>query len=187
MVESAGDEDIRASDADRDRVAAELAAAVGAGRLTLEEYSDRVARVYAARTGGELGRLVADLPAVNASPVLAAPVRSGGTEWLVTPIGGLRRRGRWRLARRTVYFTAVGGMRLDLGQVELSGPDATVIAVLLVGGARITVPAGVAVQLSGLTLLGGRRVEVDDNPMPDAPVLRLRVFTLVGGVRITRE
>ena len=52
-----------AADADRDRAIGVLQGGFAEGRLTKAEYDDRTARVYAARTYGELGALVADLPA----------------------------------------------------------------------------------------------------------------------------
>src|ERR1700733_2043426 len=52
-----------AANADRDRAIDVLKAGFAEGRLTKAEYDDRVARVYASRTYGELGPLTADLPA----------------------------------------------------------------------------------------------------------------------------
>lgn len=52
----------RAASADRERAMDVLRAGFAEGRLTKAEYDDRTARVYAARTYGELGSLVADLP-----------------------------------------------------------------------------------------------------------------------------
>ncbi|MEV5438681.1 DUF1707 and DUF4190 domain-containing protein [Streptomyces sp. NPDC052682] len=51
-----------ASHADRERAVDVLRAGFGEGRLQQEEFDERVARVYAARTVGELAVLVADLP-----------------------------------------------------------------------------------------------------------------------------
>jgi hypothetical protein len=53
----------RAANADRERAIDVLKAGFAEGRLTKGEYDERVSRVYAARTYGELERLVADLPA----------------------------------------------------------------------------------------------------------------------------
>ena len=53
---------IRASDADRDRAAAALREHLAAGRLTIEEFDERLDRAYAAKTLGELDELMADLP-----------------------------------------------------------------------------------------------------------------------------
>jgi hypothetical protein len=58
----AGNAKIRASDADRDRVAVALREHLAAGRLTVEEFGDRLERAFAARTLGDLEDLMADLP-----------------------------------------------------------------------------------------------------------------------------
>ena len=52
----------RVGDADRDRTADLLKESHAAGYLTLEELDERLGTALAARTRGELDRLVADLP-----------------------------------------------------------------------------------------------------------------------------
>lgn len=61
----AGDATIRASDADRDRAAATLREHLAAGRLTIEEFDERLDKVYAAKTLGELAEVMTDLPATD--------------------------------------------------------------------------------------------------------------------------
>ncbi|MEU2347708.1 DUF1707 domain-containing protein [Modestobacter sp. NPDC049651] len=53
---------LRAADADRAAVAEALGRAMTSGRLSVEEYDDRLTRTWAARTYGELTPLTADLP-----------------------------------------------------------------------------------------------------------------------------
>jgi hypothetical protein len=70
---------LRAADTDRAAVAAVLGEHMSAGRLTLDEYDERLTRAYAARTFGELDELTADLPALDTPRVpepaeQAAPV-----------------------------------------------------------------------------------------------------------------
>jgi uncharacterized protein DUF1707 len=60
-----GDPRVRASDADRDRVAALLREHHAAGRLTPEEFDERVDKALAAKTVGELDELMADLPSID--------------------------------------------------------------------------------------------------------------------------
>jgi hypothetical protein len=60
-----GDPRIRASDADRDRVTSLLREHHAAGRLTAEEFHDRMERALDAKTLGELDELLADLPAID--------------------------------------------------------------------------------------------------------------------------
>ncbi len=75
---------LRAADSDRAAVADLLGRHMSAGRLTLDEFDERLTRAYAARTFGELDELTADLPAVEAGrppvpahPQPAAPVPTG--------------------------------------------------------------------------------------------------------------
>ena len=53
---------LRASDADRERIADRLRHATAEGRLVAEELEERLERTFAARTYGELDAVVADLP-----------------------------------------------------------------------------------------------------------------------------
>ncbi|WP_432980225.1 DUF1707 SHOCT-like domain-containing protein [Dactylosporangium sp. CA-233914] len=62
---------MRASDEDRQRVIGVLQRHTEAGRLTLDEFSDRVGTVYAAKTLDDLKAAVIDLPAL--APVPAEP------------------------------------------------------------------------------------------------------------------
>jgi hypothetical protein len=70
-------EHLRAADADRQTVADRLRGALDEGRLDFHEYDARLRDAYAAKTYGELDRLIADLP-----PARAAPGRD-----LVEPVG----------------------------------------------------------------------------------------------------
>src|SRR5256885_16619544 len=63
--------DQRASDDDRQRVVRALERHTAAGRLTLDEYAERVDRVLAARTHGQLADLTSDLP-VGPDPAASA-------------------------------------------------------------------------------------------------------------------
>jgi hypothetical protein len=56
---------LRASDADRDRIAALLREHHAAGRLTADEFQERLTATFAAKTFGELDELMADLPAID--------------------------------------------------------------------------------------------------------------------------
>jgi hypothetical protein len=63
--------DVRAGDTDRERVVAALQQHVAAGRLTMDGYSTRTEAAYAARTVGELGGRIADLPALDPDSAVA--------------------------------------------------------------------------------------------------------------------
>lgn len=83
-----GDPRMRASDADRERTVELLREHHAVGRLSAEEFHDRLNEAYVAKTLGELNELLADLPAIDLYRLPAAgisPVRRGS--------GPLERRG----------------------------------------------------------------------------------------------
>jgi hypothetical protein len=59
---------MRIGDAERDSAAAQLGDHFAAGRLTLDELHERIDLVLAARTRGQLGRVMRDLPSVRREP-----------------------------------------------------------------------------------------------------------------------
>jgi hypothetical protein len=187
---------LRASDADRERVVALLHQACVDGRLTADEFGERSAAAYAARTHVELGRLTADLlpapgagvdlakrsaqseapPAVDAAPS-APPV--------VAVFSGARRVGRWRPARRETAVAVFGGVELDLRDAELPPGGMRVSAWAVFGGVDVTVPEGVRVEASGVAVFGGRHVHGGDAPSgPQAYVLHVHAVAVFGGVNV---
>ena len=99
--QAAGQTRVRASDAEREEVAAVLRNAIGEGRLTLAEGEQRLAGVYATTYRDELGGFTADLPSPPAgtgSPTGAgSPARAGsptGAGCALSPTGAGRRPGR---------------------------------------------------------------------------------------------
>jgi DUF1707 SHOCT-like domain/Cell wall-active antibiotics response LiaF, C-terminal len=178
---------VRASDAERDATIERLSAATGDGRLTLEEFSQRMERATAARTRAELAALVTDLPAdAGAAGTAVAERAPAAPTWHVSPVGGLRVYGPWRMDPHVVVISIVGGTRLDLSQAQLAAPEVTLTKVSLVGGVRVWVPPGIRVEVSGFSLIGGTRIEGGPEPGPGAPAVHIRAFSLVGGVRIRR-
>jgi hypothetical protein len=175
---------IRVSDAERDAAVERLSAATGDGRLTLEEFSQRMELATTARTRADLDGLVGDLPA-DAAP--AGNAAAGPPSWHVSPIGGLKIRGPWRMDRHVIVVSLVGGAQLDLSQAQLAAPEVTLTKVSLVGGTKVTVPPGIRVEASGFSLIGGTRIDAGPEPGPGAPTVRIRAFALVGGIRIRRS
>src|SRR5947208_12075852 len=89
----ASDPRIRASDADRDRTAALLREHHAAGRLTAEEFNERLDKAYAAKTLGDLDQLLSDLPGIDLYQLPDHSVErrgptSFGLPWLLAPRGG---------------------------------------------------------------------------------------------------
>jgi len=88
-----GDPRIRASDADRERTASLLREHHADGRLTGEEFNDRLDRTFAAKTIGELDELLADLPGIDLYRLPAHGIKAA-------PPGALRPRAGAGLERR---------------------------------------------------------------------------------------
>ncbi len=94
MLEGMGRDQMRAGDADRERVVERLRTALEEGRLELHEYDERLQGAYGAKTYGDLDALLTDLP-LAAAPLVPrglAPVvtaRNPTGEWLVHVWQGL--------------------------------------------------------------------------------------------------
>ena len=143
--------DLRASDADRDRVLVLLAEAVSDGRLTMEEHAERVQRACTARTLGELADLTADLVVASAQPV-----RLDGGRVISGIFGPARRDGRW-VVPETLTVTALGGeVEVDFTQAILQTRHVQLLATVIGGRLRLVVPEGVSVAVTAHMMVGRR-------------------------------
>ena len=142
-------------------------------------------RATTAKTRAELARLVADLTA-DAGPAgsTVAERGPGWPSWHISPIGGLRVSGRWRMERGVIVVSLIGGADLDLSQAQLAAPKVTLTKVSLLGGVSIAVPPGIRVEASGFSLIGGTSVNAGPQPGPGAPTVHIRAFSLLGATRI---
>ena len=183
--------ELRASDADRERVVEVLRLAASDGQLTVDELEERIPAAYAARTRKELERLTADLSAEALHD--AAPSRGdagegqSGTRWVVSIMGGHDKRGRWRLAPRCTVLNIMGGSDIDLNDAELAGPLTQLSMYSIMGGGEIRVPHGVDVQVSNFALMGGNDVKLGDEVAPPgAPAIHIRLVSIMGGSGVAR-
>ncbi|OPG14262.1 hypothetical protein B1L11_02890 [Microbispora sp. GKU 823] len=106
------------------------------------------------------------------------------TDWRISLLGGLKRRGPGRMPADTVVLTPVGGADLDLSEAEIA-PVTSVTKISIAGGVRLRVPADVTVEVEGFSLFGGRHVE-PGTPSPSGRVVRVRNYGVFGGVDVTR-
>ncbi|WP_313896263.1 DUF1707 domain-containing protein [Streptomyces sp. YIM 98790] len=188
---------LRASDADRDRVADILREALAQGRLDTEEHAERIDAVYRAKTVAELSGLIGDLPEgqqqrpggfprsaapppVPPRPVpVARPCRSAR---VLALLGGAVRRGRWRVGSQISSVAVCGGVELDLTEAIFESPVVTISVVTLCGGVDIKLPENVTVRNSGNGILGGFEVRENEASEPGAPVVVVQGVALLGGV-----
>jgi hypothetical protein len=175
--------ELRASDADRERAITDLREHAAAGRLTLEEFSERADRAVAAKTLADLEEVRSDLPsAVPATRARRRPKRFTGIVF-----GRTQRTGRWRIPRRGVALVLFGDLDLDLRQAELSGQVASITVFVLFGNVDLYVPENVEADLGGLAVFGHRREWGRDvPPHPATPLLRVRVVSLFGTADLWR-
>ncbi|WP_431044205.1 DUF1707 SHOCT-like domain-containing protein [Streptomyces sp. P1-3] len=188
--------DLRASDAERERVADALRDAVAEGRLTMEEFEERLDAAYRARTHGELAPLVRDLPA---SGRVAVPEPRTDPFWVVrighrptskagvAVLGGFERKGNWVVPRRFTSFTFLGGGEIDLREARFEDRDVVIRCVAVMGGVRVTVPPEVEVHVTGVGVAGGFDHRAVGPGQPGAPRVTVTGLALCGSVGIQRK
>ncbi|WP_165986401.1 DUF1707 domain-containing protein [Streptomyces sp. YIM 98790] len=181
---------LRVSHADRDRMVEILRDAAADGRLDIDELEERMERALAARTFADLEPLTEDLPvAAPAPPAVRAPATAapapapadGEAERWEVAGQRLRREGAWTVPRLVELTVAGGSARLDYTVARLpEGGESTLRISAYGGSVRLTVPPGVAVDLSGIASHGGR---VRDNASRHAvPGAVTHVITVTGSM-----
>jgi hypothetical protein len=175
---------ILASDAERERAGELLRQASVEGRITLDEFSQRIERALAARTRDELATVTGDLPQV-APPRTAGGVVRRGVRWSVAIMGGVERKGFWRVDEEGGAIAVMGSCKLDLRGAVISAPVTTINAFAFWGSVDVIVPYGVEVELQGVAIMGGKYLKLNGPPpAPGAPVVRVNAVVLMGGITI---
>ncbi|MFD0276556.1 DUF1707 domain-containing protein [Kitasatospora sp. NPDC127111] len=189
--------EMRASDADRERVAELLRDAYAEGRLDVEEHAERIEAAYAAKTLGDLAPLTRDLPAhrsisfekppldgPDAAARPAGPVRLPARQeapTMVAIFGGASRKGRWRVGSHLRAVAAFGGVEIDLTDAVFESPEVVIEVVAIFGGVEIKVPENVSLHGSGVGIFGGFDVKEQTAADPYAPVVRVKGAAVFGG------
>lgn len=173
------DESVYVSDAQRDAAVLELREDLVCGRLTLEEFSERVERAYTARTDAALraarGRLPEPLPADR------KPRRISGAVF-----GRAIRHGRLRIRRRTRVVSVAADVDLDLRQARIDSDRVTITVYALLGNADIYIPEGIDVTVGGSIVAGRYRDWGADVVRPDSPAVHVRIVGVLGTVDVWR-
>ena len=169
--------------------------------LSVEEFERRVDLAHKAESTEELRRLLQDLPTgdlpirrEDVSP--ARPPRAEATvpasrvkerAVMVAALGGVERKGRWIPARQNFSVAVMGGISLDFREALLPPGETEVWIFTLMGGAEIIVPPGLTVESDGVAILGSfeHREDVSVREDPNAPILCIKGFSLMGGVEVS--
>ena len=169
--------DLRASDADRDRVLALLSEAASDGRLTTDEHAERVQQACTARTLGELADLTKDLAVASAQPV-----RLEGGRVISGIFGPARRDGRWVVPETLTVTAMFGEVEADFTQAILQTRHVQLLATVIGGRLRLVVPDGVSVVVTAPVVLGRRRGGTAPPAGPDTPVIEVKGLVLGGEI-----
>ncbi|MFI8945014.1 DUF1707 domain-containing protein [Streptomyces sp. NPDC053750] len=196
--------ELRASDADRERVAEVLRDALAEGRLDMTEFEERLDATYSARTYGELEPITRDLPAGSAgvAPKVSMtkdPAHAGSwagritggegsSSWAVAVMSGFQRKGRWTVPRRFNSFAFWGGGDIDLREANFADGEVVINCVAIMGGMNVIVPPGVEVIVRGIGIMGGFDHREEGVPGdPGAPRVVVTGFAFWGGVGVERK
>ncbi|WP_330330646.1 DUF1707 domain-containing protein [Streptomyces sp. NBC_00536] len=205
--------ELRASDADRERVVERLRDAVAEGRLDMDEFEERLEAAYRSRTYAELEPLTADLPAAGQvpgvpggpvsfskapAPVADAPgtgeswpARIGGrgtSSWGVAIMSGFQRKGAWTVPASFTAVTFWGGGEIDLREARFEEREVVINCFAIMGGIEIIVPPGVDVDVRGIGVMGAfdhREMEVPAEP--GAPRVIVNGLAFWGGVEVKQK
>jgi DUF1707 SHOCT-like domain/Cell wall-active antibiotics response LiaF, C-terminal len=175
-----GDLSQRVSDAEREQTVETLRGHLLAGRLSLDEFSERAELAYRARTERDLARVSEDLP-VGEGGSRRKPTRFTGALF-----GHVARRGRLRLRRWTLAVSTFADVDLDLREAVIESPRTSVTVLATFGNVDVYVPEGIDVDVGGITILGHRREWGRDRARADAPVVRVRTVGCFGTVDVWR-
>jgi hypothetical protein len=187
---------LRASDADRERVANVLREAAGDGRLTMDELDERLDAVYAAKTYAELEPITHDLPDAGAAHAPAPsttprnPARFGGTatsSGAVAILGGFSRKGDWVVPKEFTAFLLMGGGEIDLRDAKFAEREVSIHIVAILGGCEVIVPEDATVYVTGIGILGAFEHTDAGAGSPDGPVITINGVALLGGVDVKRK
>lgn len=188
---------LRASDADRERIANVLREAAGDGRLTMAELDERLDAVYAAKTYAELEPITHDLPATGtgygpaaSSPVDLDPARFGGqatSAGAVAILGGFSRKGDWVVPKTFNAFMFMGGGEIDMREARFEDREVSIHIVAIMGGCEIIVPEDATVRVTGVGVMGAFEHTVSGAETPGGPLITISGLAFMGGVDVKRK
>ncbi|BBX54218.1 DUF1707 domain-containing protein [Mycolicibacterium poriferae] len=117
--------------------------------LSLDEYSERLDVVLAARTRPELDTVIADLPHVRREPAPAAP------EVLSSWMSSVSRKGQWTVPPRLRLVTRMCSTTLDFTSAVLQSPVVHIDVDDYFSSTDLVLPDGATADLNGIATVGG--------------------------------
>jgi Domain of unknown function (DUF1707) len=178
------EDQLRATDAEREHVVELLQRAVGLGMLGLDEFGARADQALAAVTREHLSAVLLDLP-VDDAPVSGRPE---DVLVLRTRLSEVSRRGRWRVPKRVLISSRLGSTRLDFTSATLDHPTLAIELDVTAGSVDLLVPRGASVDTSAVALDTGELTDrgAGRDAVPGGPTLVLSGRVRAGQLRIHR-
>jgi hypothetical protein len=177
---------VRASDADRERVAVALQAAFAEGRLTMPELQERLGAAYAARTEADLAPIVHDLRTYAPQPGESAGAAPTSTRD-VGIVAGFQRKGRWIVGRAFNGLAVIGNGEIDLREARFLDGETTIHATAIIGDITVVVPEDAEVHIGGTGIIGGFDHHGEGPGTPGAPRITVTGFVFCGSVHVKRR
>jgi hypothetical protein len=197
--------EMRVSNDDRERVARVLNDAMAEGRLTVNELEERLDKVYAAKTFGDLEPLLRDLPVGQQAAHLTLPPPAPGTLPVAMPanriggrgtstgavaiMSGTTRKGVWTVPPTFTSFALMGGIEIDLSEARFEEAETTIQAFAFMGGIEIYVPEDINVQVNGVGFMGAFEDSLrnQSQPRPGVPLVKITGLAVWAGVEVKRR
>lgn len=165
-------------------------------RLSVEDFEARLDRAHKASDLPALENLVSDLPTKAESvapapltrqrPSAPRPENIRESQVVAAVMAGVERKGPWTPALKTRVLSFMGSTVLDFREAHISAGVTEVEAFVMMGSVEIIVPPGVAVDSSGIAIMGA----FEHGPGPpadssaDAPVIRIGGLAFMASVEV---
>jgi hypothetical protein len=175
---------LRIGDEERETAVAFLRQSCGAGRLSLDEFSERTGMALDAATAAELWPVVADLPGARhmfEGTEIEAPRSRPKVKLSI--FGDHHQTGRWHPGSRVVAVAIFGHLILDLTEAVFEDPDTVIHAFAVFGSVNVTASEDVELDCSAIGIFGrvGGVVAAPD-PRTQPQVVRVDGAAVFGNI-----
>ncbi|HEV2131893.1 MAG TPA: DUF1707 domain-containing protein [Longimicrobiaceae bacterium] len=181
----------------RDRVIDALTEHYAYDHLDDQELEKRIDQAYQTTAITELDALIADLPALPASPLTRVPETAPDfslahaeevreRQFILAIMGATERRGVWTPARKMEVVALMGGVELDFREARFAPGVTQIDAFAIMGGIEIRVPPGIRVECSGFGIMGAFEGLDKEPDRRDSriPTLRINGLALMGAIEV---
>lgn len=156
--------ELRVSDQEREHVVGLLKTATGRGLIDLDEFSERADTAYAARTRGELNKVLIDLPGLvhpeaavigvgnrTVAAGVTVPIPVPGEQLVLRAHGSnLVRKGQWTVPSAILVRNRYGDARLDFSEANMTSDVVHIELDVKWGSVHLIIPEHASLDLNAL-------------------------------------